>query len=207
MQKCVALIVLLLTIHICGEPLLAESSETKPNGKNAQLQRGTQIEKATNCECQPKLEIQNANLNKELAKINSESKDLRDKLTKLEEKLAKLKQAHDTEEKKYDSRINELKAKLDKCDKRYRKACIAFFITLSIIVGTWLFFLAVYSIKTLKQNKHNQAKKTSFLPQSVISKKSMQPKESIADDDLHCPLCGWRHNPEEKVCKNCKTQF
>ena len=30
---------------------------------------------------------------------------------------------------------------------------------------------------------------------------------TVNNDALHCPRCGWEHQADETVCKNCKTHF
>ena len=93
-----------------------------------------------------------------------------------------------------------------KC-KFYKKAYIAVSIVLYSIVAIILlassyFALRIVKSKLAKKEKKSCGSSAPAQPSPVKTKEA-----TIKEDELRCPMCGWKYNPGDKVCKNCRTQF
>ena len=95
--------------------------------------------------------------------------------------------------------------------EHYKRGYIAVSIVLYSLVALELLLGILFWVLRLIKNKRKGQSAASCSSAAIGEKKSPEAHASKVveknKDDLRCPMCGWRYNPGEKVCKNCRTQF
>ena len=105
----------------------------------------------------------------------------------------------------------ELKAKIASLQQKYKQYSRLFYGILSLFLIVMI-AKVVLRIKRSPFKCHEMSNTTSMERQPIVSEvdaessKKEEPFVEVAKE-LRCPRCGWKYNPGDKVCKNCKTIF
>ena len=181
-----------------------ELSETKADlqgqrNANATLQKQIEELKQEIGELKNRL----ARLDADLKTKNSEAERLREQIKRLEHQLS-------TGNNAYKCDIDELNKKVEdykqKC-KYYKKAYIAVSIVLYSIVAIILLASLYFALRGAKSKLAKKEKKSCSSSTPVEHSPAKTKEATTKEDELRCPMCGWKYNPGDKVCKNCRTQF
>ena len=142
-------------------------------------------------------------MQKDKEKLEKYFMDLR-KLAKVERIIGDIKNISTQEE------IFNLFMNVKKDFKTYKTK----YIVVSIVLYSLVALAALICIISIAHPAASKrAKKKSKSPKGRIeienddSRPEMESERSPAEENLRCPLCGWKYKPGEKVCKNCRTQF
>ena len=96
---------------------------------------------------------------------------------------------------------------LNKKNKLY----ISLFYAILLLVILWIIAKVVHQIKRFTFRDYKSLEADFIEHQTMDSKKEEEITivDSSADNTkkLKCPRCGWKYNPGDNVCKNCKTIF
>lgn len=65
--------------------------------------------------------------------------------------------------------------------------------------------ICIISKKHFEKREYHQKEQNSTI--KIKEKQGSGLVETSEKKELRCPLCGWKYNPGDKVCKNCRTQF
>lgn len=171
-------------------------------------------EKLTRAEAEMKsLVEQKKRLDEQLRTLQNNERALKDQISRLEKEknevasnLSQAKDSHGNLTKDLEGRVRRYKEKYE----HYKTAYIAVSIVLYSLVSLELLLVVLFLIIRIARSKRKKQPCSVSKP-AINEKKSSEAHTSNVveknKDELRCPMCGWRYNPGEKVCKNCRTQF
>ena len=171
--------------------------------------------KLTQAEAEAKrLGEKNKNLDEQLRVLQNTVRSLKDQIARLEKEkteaannLSQVRDSHGTLTRDLESKVRRYKDKAE----HYKRGYIAVSIVLYSLVALELLLGILFLVLRLFKNKRKEQSVASCPSQTISEKKSPEAHVSKVveknEKDLRCPMCGWRYNPGEKVCKNCRTQF
>lgn len=138
------------------------------------------------------------------ATINQLGTEIRD----LKDRHSTMTKANNAEYKRFREENERLKEKYTFFKKAYTIVSVVLYSNIAFIL-VFLFTKLVHFPSKCEQKKCEQKKDNSTFAISKVS--TIEDENSLGakkkETELRCPLCGWKYNPGQKVCKNCNTQF
>lgn len=150
------------------------------------------------------LEVQKINLSNIINSAQANVIQLKKEKDDLEARVSEIRNKYSVENTILEKDKDQYKAKYE----YYRRAYKVVSIILFLIIGICIFIVLFRVIHSLF--KHFSIEKHKFIIQDNTSKQFEKDKISNiknSENELRCPLCGWKYTPGQKICKNCKTQF
>ena len=151
-----------------------------------------------------RLEAQKINLMNTINSAQENIIQIRKEKDDLEVRFSELINKYSIEKTILEKDKDHYKSKFEYYRKAYKLVLIILFFIVGICVSIILFRVIHLLFIHFSIGKHN------FIIQDNSSKQIEKEKISNntkTENELRCPLCGWKYNPGQKICNNCKTQF
>lgn len=153
-------------------------------------------------ECEIKsFESQVSKSKQEIEKFRAKNKELEDNIRSVEETISQLK----ADIKKLQEENAEKEGKIKKLIDEHSPIGLHILIFIAILTIGICGAICIISKKHFEKREYHQKEQNSTI--KIKEKQGSGLVETSKKKELRCPLCGWKYNPGDKVCKNCRTQF
>lgn len=167
-----------------------ETEKTHLNDRVKALETEIQKQKAQNNKLASTISANQATINQ----LRTEIRDLKDTHSAITE-------ANNAENKRFREDNEQLKERYAFFKKAYTIVSIILY---SIIAFSLVFLIArVILFSSKRESKNSTLVKNKLSTIDDVNSQGVEKTET----ELRCPLCGWKYDRGQKVCKNCKTQF
>ena len=159
-------------------------------------------------------------LEEQIQTLESKERENKERISQLEKENKELvkelscaRDSHGDEAKELKGKISRYKTKYEHYKNAYITVSIILYSLVSAEVLLLVSFFVILLIKRHRQpRQQNAISAPTAVPAPAVddnktSKTTVPAVDKKNNNELRCPLCGWKYNPGEKVCKNCRTQF